>query len=184
MTIQKCSPLLTKAEIAEIFSSSYLFEKKSFFILEKETLTYNTERKSETFVQEASEVRSAFLNGHTIIVKNLEQFNSKIRNKASEIGRNVDVHMYLVHENGKSSFPFHTDDREVLIHMLYGKKKFFLKNNAKISEFLLEAGDQLSIAKGQEHQAIPMGASCLLSFGVAGDESYFVPGSICEDDLK
>jgi len=77
------------------------------------------------------------------------------------------LHLYLVPENGESSFNYHSDDRDVLVHLVYGRKQFFIKDSkGEERSVLLEAEDELSIPKGTLHKAIPRGASCLLSFGI------------------
>lgn len=185
MKIPKSSPLLSLEELAQIFSTGYLYELKSFFIIEKDTLTYDVNRKRESFLQEAKTVREAYLSGHTIIVKNLEMYNEAIRLHAAKLGRNTNVHMYLVPNNGRDSFDFHSDDRHVEVVMVYGSKKFFIKDGTKeIKEYTLHSGESLKIALGLEHRAQPLGASCLLSFGNEEETSYDVAGGIQRDDLK
>lgn len=186
MKKQSSMPLLNKQEIAEIFSSSFLYENKSFFVIDKETSSYDTKRSSKNFIEEASYVRSKFQSGHTIIVKNLESYNTKIRKKCAELGPDVDVHMYLVSEIGDSSFLFHKDDRDVLIHMLYGEKDFFFRMDSSLHETSTKLGpcEELFIPQGQQHKALPKGSSCLLSFGIKKNIDYFVPGGVLEIDLE
>ncbi len=183
MKPQKSSPLLNKKEISEVFSSSYLYEKKSFYTIEKSSQTYDTQRVTDNFIEEAKHIRSAFQDGQTIIVKNLEFYSKKIRQRCAELGTDVDVHMYLSPNSQSPSFPFHTDDRTVLLHILYGKRAFYLKNQKTISKHVLESGDELLIPLGLEHKAESMGPSCLLSFGIKNRLEYFVPGGLEEEDL-
>ena len=175
--------LLTSSEISSIFNDSYLYEKNSFHVLEKADYTYNEARPRESFIKEALFLKNSFKAGHTLIVKNLENFNESIRLKAAKLGRVVDVHMYLVPHGGLDSFDFHTDDKDVYIHMVYGKKKFILKEIDGEKEYLLSDGDELFIKKGVVHKALPLSGSCLLSFGVDTSVSYQIPGGIEEKDL-
>jgi mannose-6-phosphate isomerase-like protein (cupin superfamily) len=163
---QKCSPLLSKEEIEGLFFNTELFLKKSFHFIDNESLTYDENRERGSIPEEAQFIKLKLREGHTIIIKNLESLSPTILSKCESLGENVDLHLYLVPENGNSSFDFHADDRDVLVHLVYGEKKFFIKDAEGIEkEILLEAEDELSIPKGTLHKAIPKGASCLLSFG-------------------
>ncbi len=159
----KYSHLFRKELIEEIFSSSLLYEKKSFFIIENQS--YNEELNFHSFVEEASHVRRSFEDGKSIIVKNLENFDSSISKRAMILGRHTDVHLYLTPNKEAESFPFHSDERDVLVHLLFGEKRFELRKEGKILVYDLKAGDELVIAKGVEHRAISLGPSGLLSFG-------------------
>lgn len=177
--------LLSKKDIEDIFSSSFFYENECLYIIDKETKTYQTDKAYKNFLEYAGAVRRAFLSGHTIIVKNLEKYNSAIQKKCFELGENVDVHMYLVPPEGTSSFDYHVDDRDVWVHMVYGKKEFHIRepNNEKVTH--LSPGDFLFISKGTEHKAVPHGASCLLSFGIAPKPlTYKIPSGITVGDLE
>jgi ribosomal protein L16 Arg81 hydroxylase len=175
--------LLNKKEIEEIFNDGYLYECNSFFHIDKIRKECDSNLKFDNYLDYASSIRNKFLSGHTIIVINLENFNQAIREISAKLGRDVDVHMYLVPENGGDAFDFHVDDRDVYIHMIYGNKKFLLKEDNTIKEYNLSEGSELFIKKGVEHKAIPQGPSCLLSFGVNTREYYSVWGGITGNDL-
>jgi ribosomal protein L16 Arg81 hydroxylase len=183
MKIQKYTPLLNIQEISEIFNDGDLLEKESFYIIDKKTKEYNTLKKFQTYIETANEVRNSFISGHTIIVKNLENYNENIRLACASLGRDVDVHMYLVPENGKDSFDFHKDDREVYVHMIYGEKEFILKKDGLNISHYLSKGDTLNIPFETVHKAIPKGKSCLLSFGINPKEYYKIYGGIKVSDL-
>lgn len=177
--------LLSKIEIEDIFSSNFFYESGSVYIIDQKTKTYQTDKHYANLLEYANSVRQAFLTGHTIIVKQLENYNSVIQKKCAELGGDVDVHMYLVPSHGTSSFDYHVDDRDVWVHMVYGEKEFHLREKGLEKKSLLRAGDFLFIAKDIEHKAIPRGASCLLSFGVASKPvSYKIPVGITAADLE
>lgn len=183
MRILKYTPFLSKQDISDIFNDGELLEKESFFVIDKKTKEYNTVKKFQTYLETASEIRKFYLDGHTIIVKNLENYNEKIRKACASLGREVDVHMYLVPDNGNDSFDFHIDDREVYVNMVYGEKEFIFRNdNFNESHYLCE-GDALNIPLGTYHKAIPKGKSCLLSFGINPREYYKIYGGIKFSDL-
>ncbi len=178
-------PLLSKAEIADIFSSSYFYENKCIYIIDKITKTYQTDKNYNSLLDYADSIRQAYLTGHTIIVKNLEKFNSDIVKKCAELGVDVDVHMYLVPQNGASSFEYHFDDRDVWVYMVYGEKEFYVRQLSGEKATYLKMGESLFIPKGDEHKAIPHGASCLLSFGISsGVVDYKIPVGINMLDLE
>lgn len=185
MKIQKCTPLLNKQNILDVFRASYLYEMNSFHILEKDSKTYDQNRVRGSFIQEANNIYNAFSSGHTIIIKNLEFFSEEIKVRCKDIGTNIDVHMYLVPPNGSDSFPYHQDDRDVVVHMLYGEKLFSIKkdNNNESLSHTLQMGEELSIPKGTWHKATPKGGSCLLSFGKVSIENYASPSPFSLNDL-
>jgi len=178
------NPLMTKIEIAELFSDSRLYELKSFQIIKKETLNYDINRDRGGFLEEACNLRKAFLSGHTIIVNNLEITHKQLREKAAKLGREVNIHLYLVPQNGSTSFPFHKDDRDVLVHLLYGTKDFEIIEQIEPVQHTLKSGDELFIKRGVQHRAIVRGGSALLSFGMVPENHYEVYGSITEDLLR
>jgi ribosomal protein L16 Arg81 hydroxylase len=176
MTIQKCSSLLSPKEIYDVFTSSKLFELNSFNVLEKEKRTYNKNRERNSYIEESKYIFEKYNAGHTIIVKNLEFFNESIRNYCLKFKSETNVHMYLVPPNGQDSFPYHKDTRDVTIHLIYGKKVFYLKDeNEKETEFELTAGDELFIKNNSFHKAVPKSGSCLLSFGTKSMTNYEIP---------
>ena len=124
-----------------------------------------------------------FKTGHTLIVKNLENYNENIIKRASEFGEGTNVHMYLVPSGGEDSFDYHQDDRDVFVHLVSGSKKFKIKDSYGEKEHHLWAGDELFLKKGTLHKAIPTGASCLLSFGVGSTSNYLVPSQFKAQDF-
>lgn len=168
MTKQKYTSLLKLEEIIQIFQTGYLYELGSFHFIEKEnSASYDVNRDKSHFLEESKLIYNKYQNGHTIIVKNLEYFNEEIRIKAAQMGPKTDVHMYLVPPNGDTSFAYHQDTRDVLVHMVYGEKIFYIKdaNTHLETKYHLSSGKELFLPMAHWHKAIPVGASCLLSFG-------------------
>jgi hypothetical protein len=183
MNQQGFMPLLSKLEISQIFNDGHLLELGSFHVIDKVTKTYDINRKRGSFLEEAAFIRTAYQDGHTIIVKNLEHYNEQIRRQSVNLGRDVSVHLYLVPPKGSDSFDFHIDDTDVWLKMLYGEKKVFCKTASGVEEHHLKSEDELFIKKGVFHKAEPMGASCMLSFGYNGKVFYQVSGGITLEDL-
>lgn len=170
----KFSPLFNTKLIEAIFSSSVLYEKKSFYVIENQG--YDERCEFDSFSAEVMYLKKSYDAGKAIIVKNLENFDETISKRALDLGPHTDVHLYITPNEKAESFPFHTDDRDVVVHLLYGHKKFELKEGDNITAYELNPGDELVISKGTEHRAIPMGASALLSFGTL--VNYYVPGGM------
>lgn len=183
MNPQGYMPLLSKLEISQIFNDGHLLELASFHIIDKDTKTYDVNRVRGSFLEEARFVRNAYLSGHTIIVKNVENYNEQIRLKAASLGRDVTVHLYLVPPQGKDSFDFHIDDSDVWLKMLYGKKDIYCKTPEGVEKYSLTDDSELFIKQGVFHKAEPQGASCMLSFGFNGKVFYQIAGGISETDL-
>jgi mannose-6-phosphate isomerase-like protein (cupin superfamily) len=178
MKIQKFSHLFSDKLFNDIFSNSQLYEKDSFYYIDPLTLSYDQSKlTTKTFVEKAALIKEMYNLGSTIIVKNLESFNPTIVNKCNELGDVINLHMYLCKDDGSVSFDFHSDDSDVLIHLLYGSKKFELKEEGVIKSITLSAGDEIFIKKGTSHRAISLSASCLLSFGFS-ESSFYVPGGL------
>lgn len=176
-------PLLRKIDIEDIFNDGELYEMNSFFIIDKNTKTYDVNIRHSSYLETAEYIRNSYLNGHTVVVKNLEKLFSNIRWKAATLGRSVDVHMYLVPPGGDDSFDFHEDDRHVLVHMCYGTKIFTIKDGDNEKHFNLDLGDELYMPHKTIHKATPNGPSCLLSFGIDPREYYKIYGGIRRSDL-
>lgn len=158
-------PLLTDEELENIFHSYALHEKNSFFIIDKETKEYQTNRHRESFVDDAQFIKEQYESGHTIVVKNMEYFNASIQEAAEELGPGTDVHLYLTPTDG-DSFGYHVDDRNVWVRVLKGIKIFALKFTGMTSLIKLHEGNTLYIPMDLYHKADTIGPSVLLSFGV------------------
>ncbi len=168
-------PLITPKEISEIFSSGWLYDQNSFYFIDRSTKNYDEARDKTNFIKESKLLYEKYQTGHTLIIKNLESCNEVIKQRAKNLGDNTDVHMYLVPPNGKDSFNFHQDDRDVIVHLVSGQKTFYLKDGDHEKEYKLKPGDELFIKKETWHKAVPDGPSCLLSFGSCEFANYLVP---------
>jgi mannose-6-phosphate isomerase-like protein (cupin superfamily) len=180
--IQSNGSLLTNEELDNIFFNYDLHDKNSFFIIDKNTKTYQTNRKRESFVDDAALIRKCYEDGHTIVIKNMEHFNASIQEAAQELGEGTDVHLYLTPEGG-DSFEYHTDDRDVWVKMVRGKKMFVKRYTGMTTLTKLEENQCLFIREGLEHRAVPIGPSALLSFGVLETNRVTIE-SHCKNRLK
>jgi mannose-6-phosphate isomerase-like protein (cupin superfamily) len=164
----KDTSFITDNEIQEILSSEYLHDQGSFYIVEKDG-TYRDQEKFlfGTGAFKMKEIESAYLNGHTILVKNLENWNIKIQKKCLELGSSTNVHMYISPKGG-SAFDWHSDDRDVYIFLQIGRKNFEVKDaNGSCQSFQLKLGAGLFIPYGVFHRGQAQEShSVHLSFGV------------------
>lgn len=179
----KPQELLNINEIEEVFANSDMFEKNSFNVI-TESGEYDFTEQLITMKLEASRVRQAFKSGCSVRVENMEDWNMSIATRANELKYGTDVHMYLCPPvENPTGFNWHTDDRDVYIHMIYGTKVFEVKEYDNTATYKLMPGDLLFLPSKFEHRAIGSGASCQLSFGLPENDSYYIPEGIVTDDL-
>lgn len=171
---------MSKEEINNALTSKSLLNDFRHTIIDQE----KTEPldHANTHIEEITKLKEAYHNGKTIVVKGMESWNSKIMDLIKYIGvPSIDAHMYVSPTDG-TSYDWHTDDRSVIIKMLYGKKKFEVKNGGKEEQYILEPEECLYIEKGVLHRANTIGPSVHLSFGIPTplslDSSYPFPMEI------
>jgi hypothetical protein len=174
LKIQKSTCLLTKDEINSLIYDYDLYLSKSFYIINKERKEYNEDNHSPDFMSHIQKLEKASGEGCTIIVKNMERYNSQIQETAEELAPGTDVHLYLVFaEESGDSFNWHRDDKPVWIKMIYGEKFFSIRSRAKetvfIDSYKVKENGYLYIGL-REHRAEPMGPSAMLSFGLPNQE--------------
>jgi hypothetical protein len=170
-------------EIEEVFANSDMFEKSSFNVIGKDG-EYDYHEQLITMASEASRIRRAFKSGSSIRVENMEDWNMSIATRANELKYGTNVHMYLAPPvKDATGFNWHTDDRDVYIHMIYGQKIFEVKEHGDTATYKLMPGDLLFLPKEFEHRATPVGPSCQLSFGLPQGGSYYIPEGIVNTDL-
>ncbi len=146
--------------------------------------------------------RSAFAQGHTLVVRHSEQANVCLNEIAGQFSsffrRPVDIQLYLT-PGGGEGFDWHYDVEEVFVIQTYGMKEFRLlentvtgrplpmweKQNSRFSQeqrqpelrCLLKAGDWLYIPAGYWHKARAVTDSFHLSIGVQSPMSAWMPQS-------
>lgn len=176
--------LLTDDEIENIFGDLDLLEKRSFFIIEEEKGGYDTNRtQGISYFEDMLQVKAAYQSGKTIVVKNLANYNSAIRNLAGYYGRDVDVCMFVSPPNG-SSFGWHTDEEDVHIHGVKGTKMFSLKIDGKTTFRLVRPQTCLHIPPGVEHKGHALSKlSIHLSFGTKVKDYPVIKKGLTKKDL-
>lgn len=178
------TPLLNPVEVEKIFSSGHLYETQSFFVIDPKTRHYRIDTTNESFIEKSQRIRSSFLDGSTIIVKNLETYSSKLKEFSLQFSPMTTIHMYLTPHCGGTSFDYHTDNTDVFVHVNWGEKVFELKNEGgDVETYSLNAGEGIHIPKGTLHRASAKGHSCLLSFGYVEISDYAVPPAIMSKDF-
>lgn len=170
LSIQESTPLLSDDEINNIFYDYDLYLSNSFYIIDKARKEYDENYRASDFKTHLEVLQKASSEGYTIVVKNMETYNSKIQKAANELGIGTDVHLYLVfNKEGGDSFDWHVDDRAVWVKMISGQKIFSLRTQANETVFI----NMIKLKKNQslyigfnEHRATQMGPSAMLSFGL------------------
>lgn len=158
-------PVFSKEQIIRILTDEYLFERDSFFYVDEERRQYQTNLNTkDVLIDHARLLYQKYKEGCTLVVKNLEDRDSYFRSLCRSLpGKNKDIHMYLSPPNG-SAFDYHTDDKNVKVIHLYGKKMFYVND-----ELIFLNGSSkdkvVDIPKGVKHKARTIGASGILSYG-------------------
>lgn len=165
---------MTRDEVANIIYNYDLFLSNSFYVIDQVTKEYNENNRPSDFKSHLEILQKASSEGRTIVVKNMENFNQKIKEAAEQLGSGTDVHLYIVtNKEAGDSFNWHVDDREVWVKMLYGEKLFAIKSQANETSFIdftkLKNNQCLYIGS-KEHKATPVGVSAMLSFGLPNQE--------------
>lgn len=160
--------LVNTSELSLIIGSEYLHEKKSFFIVESDG-SYRDDGLMFTGLIPAriNLLLESLAKGKTILIKNLEHWNQSIRMAGDSLGSYVDVHMYISPGRG-TAFDWHSDDRDVSIYLLKGRKRFIVREfSGEERTYDLSSGQGLFIPYGVMHKAEPSeDLSIHLSFGL------------------
>jgi hypothetical protein len=157
---------LDRGEIRKILSDSYFYLNGLIFVLDKYKNGYDLDITNQPVVKYQQEVEEAYRNGKTLVVRGLENYNDLISGYSRMLGVGTDVHMYLVPRNGDHAFGFHTDEREVVIHGVYGEKDFEVIREGVTLPYSTKFNCGIVINCGEQHRAIPKGESAILSFGI------------------
>ncbi len=157
---------LSKDDISGLLSDSHFYLSGLIYTLDKVKNGYDLDITNQPVVKYQEEVQRSFKDGKTLVIKGLENYNESISKYARELGVGTDVHMYLVPKNGDHAFGFHTDDREVLIHGVYGEKDFEIIREGITIPYSTKFNCGVVIKCGEKHRGIPKGESAILSFGI------------------
>ena len=82
-----------------------------------------------------------------------------------ELGKGATLHTYISLSSASNGSGRHTDDESVWCLQAIGQTLFRVWENGKKHEYVLSAGDMLYIPSKLEHEAIPLSARVLLSYG-------------------
>jgi hypothetical protein len=176
-------PILTRKEVADLFSTSYFYENQLIYAIDPRTRTYQVDKNFSNLIDYAKFIRESYLSGLTIILKGLEVYSPQVALAAAKIGAGVNAHMYLTRSADSVSFDFHEDDRDVLIHMLYGEKVFELKRSDGVEKVIVDSEKPLFIPKGCFHRAQALGETGMISFGRENLAEYPIAGGLDVVDL-
>ncbi|MBX3040728.1 MAG: hypothetical protein KF789_08500 [Bdellovibrionaceae bacterium] len=129
-------------EIPLILNTEYLYDNHSLFLIEPDGQYEDSRRHGLGSVPEQIEqIAIAYRDGYSVIVKDLENWSTRLQSACAQLGPNVNVHLYLSGPVA-SSLDWHADDRDVQIVMIHGEKVFLVENaNAEMLRFELKAGD-------------------------------------------
>ena len=157
------SPLISKEEIKDMLTNELLHNNNEHHVIYNDGSSVVDVMQSHP--RKVELLQSSYNNGSTIKISYLENWSKTLRSLAHSLGTNTTIHLFLSPDKG-SAFGYHADDNDVLIHMQYGKKRFFIWYGGEEVIYELSAGDVLLIPRGVAHKAENMGASAHLSVGL------------------
>lgn len=159
--------LITQAETIQMLTNLHLHDQRAFFIVTPEGNYDDSKQFHFGIVPERiKKLEAAFNSGHTIIIKEVENWNEKIISRCQDFGRSTNVHLYLSPAHG-TGFDWHTDDRDVWIYMQSGEKSLEIEAEGKVLQYRLRPGSGLHIPFGVKHRALPSHVPSIhLSFGI------------------
>lgn len=160
--------LLEELELSDMLKNEFLHDLHSHFIVTKDGNYEDSRFLHFGLVPERmDQLVKAYRDGHTLVIKDLENWNFKIQSRCKEFSHSTNVHLYLSPPNG-TGFGWHTDDRDVYIFMQRGCKTFEVEEpDNSIKQYELAEGSRLYIPYGAKHRAIANSrASLHLGFGV------------------
>jgi ribosomal protein L16 Arg81 hydroxylase len=152
--------MLTRGEVNQILSHSYFFENNLYKVVEHNGCI-NALYSEEDQFSESMRLKEAYESGKSILVKGMENWNEAIRCHVDTLGGDCDVHLFISPENG-SAIPLHQDERDVVIRMIYGHKRF--TNDGVV--YPLFPGNTLLLDSKLKHKAKAMTPCAHLSFGI------------------
>lgn len=136
---------------------------------------YDLEVVNQPVIEYQRQMIDAFNSGKSLVIKGLDNYNKEIADYARSLGYGVDVHLYIVPESGGTAFGMHTDERDVVIHGVYGEKDYEIIRNGVTLTYHMKYNQGLLIRCGERHRAVVKGPSAVLSFGIP--ENYGLPST-------
>ena len=156
------TPLISKEEIIDAMTNEFLHNNYHHHIIHTDgTATVDVTCRP---IDKIKELQDAYNSGLSLKISGLENWNDAMKERAHELGPNTTIHLFLSPENG-SAFGYHSDDNDVLVHMQYGRKTFYVWDGEE-HVYNLEPGDVLLIPRETLHKAVTVGPSCHLSVGL------------------
>lgn len=174
MYIDHTPEFLNKEDINNILSQSQFYLNGLIYAIDEHG--YDLDVVNQPVIDYQRQMIDAYHSGKSIVIKGLENYNESISNYARKLGYGVDVHLYIAPEKGGTAFGFHTDEREVVLHRVYGEKNYEIKRGKYTLVYHSHYDQGILIRQGEEHRAIPMGPSAIISFGVP--ENYEIKVNI------
>lgn len=148
-------------EINDMITNPNLIEKSLFYVVKNSA--YENYERSNTHFGEIERIKQSLSKSQTVIIKGLEMWGGPITDACNFLGPQTTAHMYISPPNG-TSFPFHKDDTDVHVAMLYGSKVFEFENEP-LKSYQMTQGSIIFIEKDLSHRAKSISWSCHLSFG-------------------
>lgn len=160
--------VINSDDVRDMIRNTYLHDQQSLYIVTSEGNYEDSKFFHFGIIPDRiKKIEKAYNSGHTIIIKELENWNEAIQKRCNEFENATNVHLYQTPQNG-TGFGWHTDDRDVYIYMQIGEKCFEVEEpDQTIKRYELKPGSRLFIPYGAKHRALPtLAPSVHLGFGV------------------
>ncbi len=171
MYVDHSPHFLDKTDIKKILGQAHWYLNGLIYAIDDHG--YDLEVVNQPVIDYQRQMLAAFAAGRSLVIKGLDNYNEAIANYARLLGYGVDAHLYIVPEVGGTAFGMHTDEREVVIHKVYGEKDYEIVRNGVTIPYNMSYDQGILIRCGEKHRAIPKGPSAVLSFGIP--ENYELP---------
>lgn len=162
--------IISKQQINEILKSSHFYEDKLVYFIDEGKGGYDMDIVDQPTMSYYKEIIKMYNHGKTIVVRGMENYNKEISDLARSYGIGTDVHMYLNSGKGGTSFGFHHDEKDVIIHGVIGSKDYEIKREGMKLPYTTNNKRGILVKKYEEHRAISPKEECvILSFGLSNN---------------
>jgi hypothetical protein len=173
MYVDHSPTFLTREDLKTILGQAHWYLSGLVFAIGNGS--YDLDVVNQPAIEYQSQMLDAYAAGQTLVIRGLENYNEAIANYARSLGHGVDVHCFLVPEKGGTAFGMHTDERDVVIHRVYGDKDYEIIRDGVTLTYHMSYDQGLLIKCGEQHRAVLKGPSAILSFGIP--ENYELPSA-------
>lgn len=125
-------------------------------------------------------VMQYFNNGFSLVFHAIERFSDVAKAYCDFLAPSSNCNFYLTPANGGTTQGMHQDPPSVLLHNAFGRKGYKILREGKESTFYTDTGYGIYVHAEEPHEAICLGLSGIVSFGMFGSGYIGVPDTRLE----